>query len=223
MLPEARSGRLQPVGPDKIARLKLTYKVLGSAFHDGTKTSAADLLYAYAFAYRWGAPRQRRGGALRPRTSTPPRRPCAGISLGVRIAGVDTASKSFRVGDVNFVREIFTVEVYLDDRAGGAGMERRGGAAVEHAALARAGADGGGGRARLGGVLAARRRAGAASPWLDLVRSDELSAKLAALAAEFERDGYRPQALRAHVSRGGGAQALGGARSPSTRRTAISW
>ena len=55
VLPEAGSGRLQPVGPGKSARLKLTYKVLGSAFHDGTKTSAADLLYAYAFAYRWGA------------------------------------------------------------------------------------------------------------------------------------------------------------------------
>ena len=34
--------------------------------------------------------------------------------LGVRVAGVDAASKSFRVGDVDFVREIFTVEVYLD-------------------------------------------------------------------------------------------------------------
>jgi hypothetical protein len=33
--------------------------------------------------------------------------------LGVRVAGVDAASKSFRVGDVNFVREVFTVEVYL--------------------------------------------------------------------------------------------------------------
>ena len=36
--------------------------------------------------------------------------------------------------------------------------------------------------------------------WLDLVRSKELGAKLAALAAEFERDGYRPEALRAQVS-----------------------
>ena len=36
-------------------RQKLTYRVLGSAFHDGTRTNAADLLYAYMFAYRWGA------------------------------------------------------------------------------------------------------------------------------------------------------------------------
>ena len=54
VLPEPGTGRLQPVGPDKFAKSKLTYRVLGSAFHDGTKTSVADLLYAYMFAYRWG-------------------------------------------------------------------------------------------------------------------------------------------------------------------------
>ena len=54
VLPEAASGRLQAVGPDRTARLRLAYKVLGSDFHDGTKTTGADLLYAYAFAYRWG-------------------------------------------------------------------------------------------------------------------------------------------------------------------------
>jgi hypothetical protein len=36
--------------------------------------------------------------------------------------------------------------------------------------------------------------------WLDLVRAKELIARLAALAAELERDAYIPQALRAHVS-----------------------
>jgi hypothetical protein len=54
VLPEARSGRLLPVASGESALGKLTYKVLGSAFHDGTKTGAADILYAYAFAYRWG-------------------------------------------------------------------------------------------------------------------------------------------------------------------------
>jgi hypothetical protein len=36
--------------------------------------------------------------------------------------------------------------------------------------------------------------------WLDLVRSDETNRKLASLAAGFERDGYRPETLRALVS-----------------------
>src|SRR5262249_51109477 len=49
--PEPGTGRLQAVGPDKFAKAKLTYRVLGSAFHDGTKTDIVDILYAYMFAY----------------------------------------------------------------------------------------------------------------------------------------------------------------------------
>ncbi len=37
VLPEAGSGGLQPVGEGRTARQKLTYRVLGSAFHDGTR------------------------------------------------------------------------------------------------------------------------------------------------------------------------------------------
>src|SRR5205807_2129701 len=55
LLPQQGTGRLQQVGAGKVAKQKLTYRVLGSAFHDGTRMSAADVLYSYAFAYRWGA------------------------------------------------------------------------------------------------------------------------------------------------------------------------
>src|SRR5207244_8032905 len=88
----------------------LTYRVLGSAFHDGLRMTPTDLLYAYMFAYRWGAPGEdgshydpaidRATAALRQRL------------MATRIAGVDTASKSFRVGDVDFIRELFVLEVY---------------------------------------------------------------------------------------------------------------
>ena len=54
VLPASENGVLNPVGPGQEVASKLTYRILGSAFHDGTKTSLADLLYAYAFAYRWG-------------------------------------------------------------------------------------------------------------------------------------------------------------------------
>src|SRR6202040_4210717 len=54
VLPQPGSGRLLAVGAEKFARVKLTYRVLGSAFHDGTRTTPADLLYAYMFAFRWG-------------------------------------------------------------------------------------------------------------------------------------------------------------------------
>jgi hypothetical protein len=38
------------------------------------------------------------------------------------------------------------------------------------------------------------------APWLDLVRSPELNARLAALVADFEARAFRPEALRAYVS-----------------------
>jgi hypothetical protein len=197
VLPEAPSGRLQSVGPGKSATLKLAYKVLGSAFHDGTKTSPADLLYAYAFAYRWGV----QGSAETVRydpyvdAATAPLRQAL---LGVRIVGIDAASKSFRVGDVNFVREVIAVEVYLTGVAEGpewsaviappwstlpwhllALLE----AAVERGWAAFSEQE-------------ARRRG---LPWLDLVRDKELGAKLAALATEFERGAWTPDVLRGLV------------------------
>src|SRR6266508_4247557 len=55
MIPEAGTGRLRPVGGGRTAPLKLTYRLLAAKFHDGTAMTPADLLYAYAFAYRWGA------------------------------------------------------------------------------------------------------------------------------------------------------------------------
>jgi hypothetical protein len=97
LLPEPGTGRLQPVGPGHFARVKLTYRVLGSAFHDGTRTTAADLLYAYMFAYRWAvrADAEAQYDPAIAMATAPLRQRLA----AVRVAGVDTASKSFRIGD----------------------------------------------------------------------------------------------------------------------------
>ncbi len=162
ILPEAQSGRLLPVGPDRSARAKLTYKVLGSAFHDGTKTSAADILYAYAFAYRWGVRGERGWRALRPLhrcrhgAHAPASHRCAHRRRRCRLQVVPRRRRRFRARDLHRGG-------LPGRRAGGARMERRHGAAVEHAALDAAGADGGGGRARLGRVLGRGGSAAAAS------------------------------------------------------------
>src|SRR5262249_38956151 len=58
LIPEPGTGRLAAVGPGKQARLELTYRLLASAFHDGTRMTAADILYAYMFALRRAAPAQ---------------------------------------------------------------------------------------------------------------------------------------------------------------------
>src|SRR5207302_7270582 len=102
VLPQPGSGRLQLVGAGKTARQKLTYRVLGSAFHDGTRMNAADLLYGYMFAYRWGGDSPGENGnsdALVAAATAVMRARLAGIKL----AGTDTASKSFRFGDFEYV------------------------------------------------------------------------------------------------------------------------
>lgn len=198
VIPNVGDGSLAAPPEGRTARLKLTYKVLGSAFHDATKLTASDLLYAYAFAYDWSA----RAGAAD--LAYDPHIEAATAALrrhlvAVRIAGAETASRSFRVGDVDFVREVITVDVYLalvpGDPDWNAVVAPPWSAVPWHllvlmeAAVTR-------GWAAFSHSEAQRRGV----PWLDLVRSKELSARLLALATEFERDAYRPRALRSHVN-----------------------
>lgn len=198
VLPRPQDGHLAAPGPDKTATVKLTYKVLGSAFHDTTKMSAADLLYAYVFAYSWSV----RGGDADPHYD--PFVDAATATLrrhlvAVRVVGTDTASKSFRVGDVNFVREVFAVEVFLTiapDDPDWIGTVAPPWTTIPwhvlvlmEEAVAR-------GWTTFSQAESQRR----GLEWLDLVRSKELGAKLASLVATFERDAYRPEALRTHVS-----------------------
>ena len=196
-LPAPGSGRLDSVGVGKQARQKLTYRVLGSAFHDGTRTTGVDLLYSYMFAFRWGV-RIEAGTHYDPAidvATAPMRRYVAGL----RVVGLDTVSRSFRVGDVNFVRDVLSIEVYatvaLSDPDRDATVTPPWSALPWHAivlmeeAVVR-------GWAAFSQPEAARRGV----PWLDLVRSDELKQRLALLVVEFEQTGYRPEQLQSLVS-----------------------
>jgi hypothetical protein len=198
LLPEPGTGLLRPVGDGKTAKSKITYRVLGSAFHDGTQTGAADILYAYAFAYRWGARGNtadaRRDPAVETATALLRRQ-----LVGVQVVTTDTASKSFRVGEVLFERRVIVVDVYSSVAPGNPEQD----AIVQppwstlpwhlvvlmEEAVSR-------GLAAFSQAEAERRGVS----WLDLVRSPELNAKLAALVAEFERSAYRPDALRSLVT-----------------------
>ncbi len=198
VLPDLDSGRLQAIGPDKFARTKLVYRLLGSAFHDGTKMTIADLLYPYILAYRWGIRGDGRETHYDPSldsATAPIRRELAGL----RVVGSDTASKSFRVGDADFLREVFTIEVYTTSAP--ANPEREALPAppwstlpwhllvlMEEAV--------GRNWAAFSQTEAIRRGV----EWLDLVRSQPLNARFAALTESFEREGYRPETLRLLVS-----------------------
>jgi hypothetical protein len=196
VLPQVATGELKPVVPGTIAREKLIYRAMGSAFHDGTRMSMADIVYAYMFAYRWSSESEETHFDPLVAVAT------AGMRaqlLGVRPIGRDTKSKSYRLGDLEVLRELFVVEVYLsrprlDAEQDAAiappwstlpwhllvlmeeAVERGWGAFSEAAANKR-------------GV-----------PWLDLVRSEPLGQRLAALVDDFAREGYRPQRLQALVS-----------------------
>ena len=197
VLPEPGSGRLRPVGPGHEARLKLSYRVLGSAFHDGTRTTEADLLYAYMFAYRWAV--QGEAGVPDDPAIAAASAPLRQRLRAVKITGVDTTSKSFRIADVNFIRELFLVDVYADMPPGDPEQDAvfappwstlpwhlmvlmeeavgRGWAAFSKEEAARRGVE-----------------------WLDLVRSDALKTRLAGLVDQFAREGFRPAILEALVS-----------------------
>jgi hypothetical protein len=198
VLPVPGTGAFIAVGAGRFAKAKLTYRVLGSAFHDGTRTSVADLLYAYAFAYRWGSRSEAGNGRYDPYVDTASAAMRQQLA-GLRAAEVDTVSRSFRIGDVNFVRELFAIDVYANVIPEDA--ERDGIIAppwstipwhlivLMEEAVER-------GWAAFSEAEAKRRQV----EWLDLVRSGETNARLAELAATFEREAYRPAALQTLVN-----------------------
>ena len=198
VLPEPGSGRLQPVGPERPAAAKLTYRVLGSSFHDGSRTTVSDLLYAYMFAYRWGVRLGEDEAHYDPvidAATAAMRRSLAGL----RIAGVDTTSKTFRVGDVSFVRELLAVDVYLtvapDDADPDAVAVTPWSTLPWHLLVLMEEAVGRG-WAAFSQQEAVRRNI----EWLDLVRSEPLKRKLLPLVEAFERDAVRPASLQALVT-----------------------
>ena len=198
MLPEPGTGRLQPVGPDRSAKVKLTYRMLGSAFHDGTRTSVPDLLYAYMFAYRWGVrsdPNDSRYDPFVDRVTASLRRQLAGL----RVAGSDAVSRSFRIGDVNFVRELFTIDVYATvaplDPERDAVMAPPWSTLPWHVIVLMEEAV-----ARSWAAFSQAEAARKGVAWLDLVRSEQINGRLASLIETFAREGYRPAALQPLVS-----------------------
>jgi hypothetical protein len=196
VLPKPGSGRLLAVGPGKAARLGVKFRVLGSAFHDGTRVTAADLFYPYVIAWRWGS--ERDGGVYDPAIARATALARASL-LGLRVEASDTVSRSIRFGDVTVSHELLLIDAYFDLATGDldrlaavappwnaapwtvlALMEetvRRGWAAFSQEEAARRGV-----------------------PWLDLVRSPELGQRMAGLIDAFTRDGFRPVGLESLVT-----------------------
>jgi hypothetical protein len=192
LIPEPGTGLLHPVGSGRTARAAFKFRVLASAFHDGSRMTTADLAYAFAFAWRWGVgvdadPEIARATALaRERL------------VGFRLRGADAATRSVTFGDVTFTRELLTVEIYADLgdwRPDDAAAVAPPWSTVSWPVLALMEEAVSRGWAAFSATEAARRHV----PWLDLVRAPELLERLAGLAAELARTGWRPPALTALV------------------------
>lgn len=189
--PQEGSGLLRRVGPGKSALQRLRFSVVASAFHDGTATGIADVLYPYIFAFRWGA----RGSDPAIARATAPVRDWL---AGFKVIGVTTQTRNFG-DDLNFTYRVPVVDVYLTHRSSDA-LEAAAVAPpwstipwevfvlMEQAAQR--------GIAAFSEAEAQRR----GIPWLDLVRDRATVERLAAVVDELGSRAYRPTALKELVT-----------------------
>jgi hypothetical protein len=188
ILPLPGSGLFRPVGPGHVARAQLRFRVLLSPFHDGTDMTAADILYAYSFAWRWSSG-ENRDPTVAATTALARQR-----LVGFKVIGTNNISNAVRFGDLTLTRPLLDIYVYANvdpgDPDSTVGLvppwstvpwtvlslmdqaARRGWAAFSQEEAKRKGV-----------------------PWLDLVRDQSLLQRLAGLVAEYARTGYRPKAL----------------------------
>lgn len=196
LIPEPGTGLLKPVGEGKTARAKILYRLRLSLFHDKSPMTAADLLYPFSFAGRWGTRGAQGSSEYDPYVD-------ASTALmrewlaGVKVLRTEQDVKDF--GDTKYTFQVQIIDVYLHHALADhlqtasvappwsplpwnviALMEeavRRGYAAFSQDE--------------------ARRRG---IPWLDLVRDKALKERLAGLVEELGRQGYVPAPLKGLVT-----------------------
>lgn len=197
--PQPGSGALQRVGDGTFSSAKVVYEVLASPFEDGTELAVADLLYPFSFTYRWGAKRGLGDNAHEPRLAAI----LAAMQerlMGLKVVRVEERTHAI-AENINIVVKTPVLEVYLKDAPGD---ERQVAAlappwstvpwhllALMEEAVIR-------GYAAFSAEEAARRRV----RWLDLVRDRALNVQLRDLIVQFERESYRPEALKDLVTAG---------------------
>jgi hypothetical protein len=189
LLPEPGTGVWRPVGEGATARSRIEYRVLASTFHDGTRMTVADSLYALSFVYRWGAAASRREHDPLVETASARLRDWL---AGLRVLRVDATEREF--GEVRFTSIVQTIEVYgrhtLGDPQQTASVTAPWSpvpwtvlALVEEAVRRGVGA--------FSAAEAVRRGV----PWLDLARDAKVRGALASLLDELARSAPIPPAL----------------------------
>lgn len=191
------SGEIRLAGAGKTSSAKVTYRVNASLFQDGSHTQVSDLLYAYVFAFRWGEKLNADDPAYDPAIEAATQLMRERL-VGIRVVKVESKTTQL-APDVKYTRETPVVEVYLKHGRGDpleiAAIAPPWSAVPWHLSVLMEEAVTRG--------LAAFSQAEAKQkniPWLDLARDPALQTRLRALIDEFEREGYRPEALAVRVS-----------------------
>jgi hypothetical protein len=195
LAPEPGTGLLREVGKGRTARARVTYRAWTSGFHDNTRMTPADLVYAYSVAARWG------DRAGRPGEHDPAIEAATALArqslVGFRVLRVESEVRKY--ADVTFTYVVPVVEVYLASGAGDpatlAALAPPWSAVPWHLVVLME-------EAVKRGVAAfspgeARRRG---VPWLDLARDARVRAALGGIAAELAGQGHVPPALARFVN-----------------------
>ena len=175
--PDPSTGQAREVGKDKTADARMTYRVGGSAFHDGTRMTAGDALYPVLLAARASAAKGR------------------DWLVGVKVLRVEAEVKKF--ADVSFTFITPVIEVYTTGALDSA--ERQAAlpwSPVPWTVLTLIE------EAQSRGWAAATREEAARRhiPWLDLARDQKLKAQLAGLVETFAAQNYVPPLLKKLVA-----------------------
>jgi hypothetical protein len=195
--PEPGSGALKPVGSGQFASAKVVYEAMTSPYLDDSEATMADVIYPYVFTYRWGLAKDANDETYEPRLAA------ALNNIRDRLVGfkplrVDRRVKAIAEG-FELVQHVPVIEVYLKEAHGDdsqvAALTPPWStvpwhllALMEDAVLR--------GDAAFSKEEALRRGTG----WLDLVRDEPLRTKMLERIAVFEREGFRPDALKGYVT-----------------------
>jgi hypothetical protein len=175
--PDGASGQAREIGKGKTAEAQTTYRVAASAFHDGTRMTAADAVYPVLLAARASAAKGRDWLA------------------GVKVLRTETEVKKF--ADISFTFTTPVIDVYTTGALETA--ERQ--SALPWSPLPwtvltlidEAQARGWAATTR---EEASRRHV----PWLDLARDQKLKTQLAGLVETYASQNYVPPLLRKLVA-----------------------
>jgi hypothetical protein len=195
LLPEPGTGLPREVGKGKRAAGKIVYRVIASAFHDGTRMTAADAVYPYLFAARWGVKRPK-ADDYDPGVDLATAGAREGLA-GFKVLRTDSEVKKY--SDMTFTYVVPVVEVYFHREAGD--IQERAAAwppwspvpwhvmALMEEAVKR-------GIGAFSSTEASRR----GIRWLDLARDQKTKDALAALVDGFAAQAWVPPALKRFVT-----------------------